>query len=201
MTAPRLLLAAALAALAPAQALAAQHAKPPAAVAEALADARLAGEGVLRWLGFKVYEARLWVGGAGIEPARFAAAPFALDLRYARAFEGAAIASTSHEEIARLGFGDPQRREAWLEAMRRIFPDVGSGDRLTGVNRPGAGVSFYRNDQRIGRIDDPEFATAFFSIWLDPRTIAPQLREQLVAGAASREARVQESSARGGASR
>jgi len=154
-------------------------ATPPSAVSEALAEARLAGEGVLRWFGLKIYEARLWVGPDGFEPARFASSPFALDLRYSRSLEGGAIARTSHEEIARLGFGDPRRRDAWLEAMRGIFPDVRDGDRITGVNRPGKGVSFYRNDRRIGSIDDPEFAPAFFAIWLDPRTVAPELRERL----------------------
>lgn len=155
----------------------------PAAVAAALGEARLAGEGVLRWLGLRVYEARLWVGAGGIDPVRLADSAFALELRYARALAGEAIARRSHEEIARLGFGDPQRRDAWLDAMRRIFPDVAEGDRLTGIHRPGAGVSFYRNDRRIGRVDDPQFGAAFFAIWLDPRTTAPELRGRLLAGA------------------
>ena len=160
----------------------AASARPPSAVVTALAQARLAGEGVLRWFGLKIYEARLWIGAEGFEPARFASRPFALDLRYSRSLKGDSIARTSHEEIARLGFGDPRRRDAWLAAMREIFPDVRDGDRITGINRPGKGVSFYRNDRRIGSIDDPEFAPAFFAIWLDPRTIAPELRAQLLAG-------------------
>ncbi len=162
-------------------ATAAASARPPSAVVTALTEARLAGEGILRWFGLKIYEARLWIGAEGLEPARFASKPFALDLRYSRSLKGDSIARTSHEEIERLGFGDPGRRDAWLEAMRGIFPDVREGDRITGVNRPGRGVSFYRNDRSIGSIDDPEFAPAFFAIWLDPRTIAPGLREQLLA--------------------
>lgn len=31
----------------------------------------------------------------------------------------------------------------------------------------------------VGTIADAEFARAFFSIWLDPRTREPRLREQL----------------------
>ena len=156
------------------------RAQAPAAVASTMVDARLCGEGVLRWFGLKVYEARLWVAGDGFDPARFSRSPFALDLRYARALEGEAIAKTSLDEITRLGFGDPQRRSAWFDAMRGIFPDVRDGDRLTGVNRPGGGVQFYRNDQRIGTVADPEFAAAFFAIWLDPRTTAPALRASLL---------------------
>jgi hypothetical protein len=153
---------------------------PPAAVTAAIADARLSGDGVLRWFGLKIYEARLWVDRDGLDPMRFARAPFALDLRYARALKGDAIARTSLEEMTRLGFGDPQRRDAWFAAMRRIFPDVEDGDRLTGVNRPGGGVQFYRNDRNIGAVPDPDFAAAFFAIWLDPRTNAPELRDRLL---------------------
>lgn len=176
------LLVAATAARASASVSASPAAMPSSTVAASLAEARLAGEGILRWFGLKIYEARLWIGAEGFEPARFASRPFALELRYARPLKGESIARTSHDEIARLGFGDPTRRDAWLAAMRGIFPDVRDGDRITGVNRPGRGVGFYHNDRRIGSIDDPAFAPAFFAIWLDPRTIAPELRERLFAG-------------------
>jgi hypothetical protein len=158
----------------------ATRAQPPAAVASTVGDARLCGEGVLRWFGLKVYEARLWVDAKRFDPARLSGSPFALDLRYARNLDGEAIARTSLDEIARLGFGDAQRRSAWFDAMREIFPDVQDGDRLTGVNRPGSGVQFYRNDLRIGTVEDPDFAAAFFAIWLDPRTKAPELRASLL---------------------
>lgn len=163
--------------------------KPPPPVAAALADARLSGEGLLRWFGLRVYEARLWVGPEGLEPSRLHALPFALDLRYARRLEGGAIAETSHREIARMGFGTEQQRRGWLDAMRRIFPDVADGDRITGVHRPGAGVNFYKNDRRIGSVEDPDFGPAFFAIWLDPRTIAPDLRQTLLAGAQAQRTR------------
>jgi len=160
---------------------------PPRAVAASIAGAQLSGQGLLRWFGLAIYEARLWVGPAGVDPARFQTTAFALDLQYARSLSGARIAETSDKEIARLGFGDAAQRAAWLEAMRRLFPDVSAGDRLVGVHRPGAGVTFFRNDQRLGAIDDADFGRAFFAIWLDPRTIAPELRSALLAQAQPRQ--------------
>ncbi len=152
----------------------------PAAVRAALAQARLQGQGVLRWFGLKIYEARLWTAGDTLDPARYEQAAFALDLRYARALDGAAIAQASHKEITRLGFGSAEQRAAWLDAMHRIFPDVTDGDRITGVHHPERGVAFYRNDVPIGRIDAPGFGRAFFAIWLDRRTVAPDVRNALL---------------------
>jgi hypothetical protein len=90
----------------------------------------------------------------------------------------------SLQEMERMGFGDAPRRTRWLEAMKRMFPDVAKGDRLTGVHEPGRGARFFHNDRAIGTVDDPDFSDAFFAIWLDARTTAPSLRESLVRQAA-----------------
>jgi hypothetical protein len=152
----------------------------PAAVAAELASATLAGEGALRWFGLKVYSAQLWIDGAAPRTARIEAIPFALKLRYAMALSGAAIADRSLAEIERMGFGDAARRERWHAAMRGLFPDVARDERLTGVNRPGRGAAFFHGDRAIGSIDDAEFPAAFFAIWLDERTVAPELRRSLL---------------------
>ncbi len=64
--------------------------------------------------------------------------------------------------------------------MRRAFVDVLPGQRITGVFLPGWGCRFYVGDQLQHEIRDPEFADAFFAIWLDPRTRDPELRQQLL---------------------
>ena len=63
--------------------------------------------------------------------------------------------------------------------MSRVFPDVRRGDRLTGV-RSVEGVRFFHNGRFLGSIDDAQFATAFFGIWLDPRTSRADFRERLL---------------------
>lgn len=156
----------------------------PAPVSALLEPARLAGEGSLRWFGLRIYDARLWVGPGGFDPHRPDARPFALELSYARALSGAAIAERSAAEIARLGLGSEEQRRDWLRAMDAMFPDVAAGDRIAGVFDPARGTRFYLNDHPIGRVADPAFGRAFFAIWFDPRTSAPSLREALVGGAA-----------------
>lgn len=137
---------------------------------------RLAGEGRLRWFGLHIYDASLWIGGARWQPDR----QFALDIRYAREVKAQRLIETTLDEMRRLGFGDEMSREKWSAEMARVFPDVKQGERLTGVNRPGAGVGFYHQGKVVGSIDDPGFATAFFAIWLDSRTREPGLRRSLI---------------------
>jgi hypothetical protein len=147
-----------------------------AAAAHASDPMERVGAGTLRWFGLRVYDAELWARG-GV--ANFSV-PFRLTLRYARALEGRAIAARSDEEIARLGFGSPAQRAAWRDTMRELFPDVAAGDTLSGDYLPGHGARFYYNDRPLGAIEDAEFARAFFAIWLDPRTSAPELRTALL---------------------
>ena len=162
---------------------AATQAEPPAHVRQHVSDARLAGTGRLTWFGFHVYDAALFVP-PGFDLARAAEQPFVLELTYARRLDGKGIAEASRDEIARLGFGSEAQRARWHEQMAALFPAVERGRRLAGANLPGHGARFYFDGQFIGAIDDPDFARAFFAIWFDERTRAPQLRESLVKGAA-----------------
>lgn len=158
---------------------------PPRGISAAIENPRLIGQGLLRWFGLRVYDATLWATGGRFDPARPMDVAFALELRYLRTLEGAAIADASIREITRMGFGSAAQQDVWLQQMRKLFPNVRDGDRLAGIHRPGQGVEFFGNDAPIGRVEDPEFARAFFAIWLDQRTTVPDLRRALLSGAPS----------------
>ena len=132
------------------------------------------GSGEFRRFGFLVYEATLWAGGD--DPLR---PPLALKLTYKRNISGRDIADASVKEIRNLGVADDARLKGWGERMVGIFPDVRPGDHIVGVQMPDA-ARFYFNDRSIGSIDDPDFARAFFAIWLDAKTSAPDLRAALL---------------------
>lgn len=170
-----LLLAALLAVAAPA---------PP--ITGQLPQARLAGEGEFRWFGLAIYQARFWVGERGYREAAPEAAPFVLELRYARALEGAKIAEASAEQMEKTGAGSAAQRLAWLQTMKRIFPDVREGSRISGAYLPQVGARFYLDDKLLAEVPDPAFARAFFGIWLAPAGSAPKLREALLRDAAPR---------------
>jgi hypothetical protein len=154
----------------------------PTHITRYVSDGRLAGEGKLTWLGFHVYDARLYAG-VDFAVADPYARPFVLELTYARRLEGKAIAEASRDEIQRLGFAAGAQLARWTAQMEQLFPDVDKGRRIAGVYQPGRGARFYVDGGFAGSIDEPEFARAFFAIWLDPRTRAPRLRDSLLKGA------------------
>ncbi len=123
-----------------------------------------------------MYDAQLWVGEKGYQ----AGAPFVLELRYARKLDGGKIAEASFEQMEKTGAGTPAKRAAWLARMREIFPDVKQGSRIAGAYLPGAGVRFYLDGKPLASVPDPEFADAFFGIWLAPNTTARSLRAALL---------------------
>ena len=137
---------------------------------------KVQGGGELTFFGISVYDGYYWSPTRGWTQD----GPFALDLHYHRALDGAKIAERSVSEIAKLGYGTREQRARWGEEMRRMFPDVRRGDRLTGVNLPGGVVRYFHNGKSIGEIADPGFARAFFGIWLDPKTSESGFRQLLL---------------------
>lgn len=131
------------------------------------------GSGEFRRFGFLVYEATLWAAADPQHP------PLALRLTYKRNIAGQAIAEASVKEMRNLGVADEASLKRWGDQMAALFPDVKAGDQIIGLYQPEA-ARFYLNERLLGRVDDPAFARAFFAIWLDPKTSAPDLRALLL---------------------
>jgi hypothetical protein len=139
-----------------------------------LPDAKPIGSGELRRFGFLIYDAQFFTSSG-----RFSLnQPFALQLVYARTIAKDRIVTASLDELKGLGF-DVGANPQWQTELDKVLADVKEGDTLTGVYLPGQGAAFFLNDQLTGRLDDL-LAQAFFSIWLDPRTSEPELRNALI---------------------
>lgn len=134
------------------------------------------GSGEMRWFGLALYDATLYVAGKEV-----AQAPLALHLRYRRDIGRERLVQASVDEMRRLG-ADPAQLKRWEAELARVFPDVASGDSITGVRLPGRGVRFLHNDMARGEIADPDFGRWFFAIWLDAKSYSPALRERLLQG-------------------
>ncbi|WP_240485164.1 chalcone isomerase family protein [Aestuariibacter salexigens] len=139
-------------------------------------QAEKVGEGRMTYLFWDVYDARLYAPqGKWQEDG-----PYVLELHYLRSLDGEAIAERSVEEIRKQGFDDNAILSDWLEQMRNIFPDVNKGVTLVGIADQNQHTHFYRNDELIGSVPDPEFTRRFFGIWLSENTSEPSLRKKLL---------------------
>ena len=155
----------------------------PDEVSAQLSGAQLAGRARMRFFGFNIYDATLWIT-PGFRASRYEQTPLALELNYLRGLSGHAIAERSLKEMRRSADITPAQAQRWLADMQVAFPDVNAGDRLTGLHRPGVGARFWLNGQPRADLHDAEFSRLFFGIWLAPATSEPQLRSELLARAA-----------------
>lgn len=145
---------------------------------EQLPQASLVGSGDFSWFGFSVYNAKLWSPTQQVDFAQ----PFALELTYRRSISRETLVDTSLDEIRRIDANALQgeREVQWARQMSKAFVDVREGTHITGVYLPGKGCQFYVDGKLQHEVDDPAFARAFFSIWLDPQTRSPKLRAALL---------------------
>ncbi|MFG0380103.1 chalcone isomerase family protein [Pseudomonas sp. zbq_18] len=141
-----------------------------------LPDARLVGAGEFTWFGFTVYTARLWSPAPQVDFNQ----PFVLELTYRRDISRDTLVKASLDEMRRVADVDPATLAGWEDDLRLAFPDVKAGQRIAGEYRPGQGGRFYLDGQLRQEIADPEFAKAFFAIWLDTDTRSPELRRALL---------------------
>ena len=154
----------------------------PAEVAANLPGARLQGQGRLRFLGFLVYDARLWAAPTtpGSKAGDWTQQPLALEIQYARALDGGQIAERSLLEMRRQGDIAPATAAAWLAELQRLIPDVKAGDRLSAVHEPGQRLRLFANGTLRGQISDVALAQRFVGIWLAPVSSEPALRAALL---------------------
>ena len=134
------------------------------------------GSAVMRFFGLKVYDVRLWTQ---MKPFTHAD-PFVVELVYDISLKGKDIADRSVKEMRAQAIGDEIKLKRWGDEMARIFPDIKQGDTLIGVSLPGREARFYSRDKLIATVPDPEFAKAFFDIWLSEKTSEPKLRVKLL---------------------
>jgi Chalcone isomerase-like len=139
----------------------------------------LMGSGVLRFFGFKAYEAHLWTGAATTNPL-LSKSLFALEIEYSTAIKAEEIVNVSLVEMARLRSPSDAQIKSWSADLKKAFPDVKSGDKLTGVYVPKLGTRFFFNSRLTTEISDPAFGDAFFAIWLDDKAKKPELRRALL---------------------
>lgn len=135
------------------------------------------GSGSLTWLVFTAYDATLWTDSTQWSMN----APFALTLLYRMGFTSDELVERTVEEMAKVSPATPKDALArYGAALKRAFPAVKDGDRITAMHVPGQGTRFFHNGTPTADITDAGFADPFFGIWLSPKTSEPKLRAALL---------------------
>ena len=148
----------------------------PSFISQQLDSAKTLGQSRFTYYFFDIYDATLYAPNGEYSPQQ----PFALSLAYLRDFKGRDIADRSIDEMRDLGYRDVAYLAQWLVAMESAFPDIKSGDVLTGLVDPQQHTQFYLNGEPTHYVADPQFTEAFFAIWLSDNTSQPKMRKQLL---------------------
>lgn len=148
----------------------------PQAVRTELDNPAALGSGRFSFLFNDVYHISLYTPEQAFNPA----GAFALKIDYLMPLKGAAIVGRTIELIKRQSFEDKAKLNQWKNTLVGFFPDVDKGVSLTGYKDKQGHTQFYRNEQWIGAVADPEFSHYFFAIWLAEHTSEPKLRRALL---------------------
>jgi Chalcone isomerase-like len=161
-------------------ALAAQPLTPkplPAQVQSQAPGIRPLGRGRQTLWGIRVYDATLWVVGDRFTPAR----PHALDIEPGRSVSADTLVSNAMDEMRRLKLGDASQLASWRLEIRRLIPNVNSGDQVVVFCPSEAKTLAYYNGRIQGEVDDETLCSAIINVWLHPNSQNQAMRKSLLA--------------------
>jgi hypothetical protein len=149
----------------------------PAEIANVIKADAPYGTGKMRILLMTAYDASLWTDASKWSMQ----VPFALNITYHFACTSSDIVDRLLDEMSH---SSPNIGSATLAHYRSmiagLFTDVKSGDHTTGLYTPDGTIRFFHDGQQTGQVRDPQFAQAFFGIWLSPQTSEPDMRQNLL---------------------
>lgn len=147
-----------------------QHALQAASELEKVGEARLK---VLFW---SVYDSRLFAEDGVYRRGK---RPLRLEIQYLRDISAEDLVKRTGEEWEEMGVTH-ERQDEWMDKLLQLWPDVNKNDTLTLELDEDNHATFYRNDERLGTIEDGDFGRNFIDIWLSPDTSRPDIRTALI---------------------
>ncbi len=142
--------------------------------------AELKGAGLLKYLGFEVYSAALYVSGDHPRPLdAIGRSPLKLVLRYHRSIPKTLIQSSTGRALRHLPPSELEALRSDLDRMYGFYEDVREGDRYALVYRPETGLSVWFNGSLKGTIPGDAFARSYLGIWLSDAPLSDGLRDAL----------------------
>jgi hypothetical protein len=149
---------------------------PAATVANESRDLQKVGEARLKVMLWSIYDSRLYAPQGRYEPG---VRPLRLEIEYLRDIRAQDLVTRTAKEWDDMGRQHPER-DAWLERLADMWPDVKANDVLTLELAPSGDATFFHNGSQLGTLDDADFGQHFVDIWLSPDTTRPKMRLALI---------------------
>lgn len=137
------------------------------------------------FLKVNVYVAALYVPKTSSDPSALLAAPgpSELVLQFVRDVGADDIRKGWEEGFAKNASAQLPALKERIATLNGWMTDVKSGQRLTFIHKPGAGIEVNVNGAVKGVVKGDDFAKAFLSIWLGGEPPNPELKAGLLGGA------------------
>lgn len=148
--------------------------KPP-ELSQSIQNMEPIGTAKMRKFLLHVYDASFWSDRAG-----WSQAPYALSITYAMNFSAQELAERTLSEMQHVSDLPRTTLMEYANRLAKLWPDIKDGDRLTALALADGSTRFFHNGRHVGTLRDPQFAPAFFGIWLSPRSSEPSMRKQLL---------------------
>ena len=126
--------------------------------------------------GFHVFDATLWVAG----PRWSATEAHALDVEASRSIPPSRLVGSVIDEMRDMKVADDRQRSMWKQNLERIIPTLSRGDQLVILCLPDRQTVIFHNGRNVGTVDDPNFGSALFRVWLDPMASRQDVRSALL---------------------
>lgn len=142
----------------------------------------LRGASLFRWaMVFDVYVGALYLPSNIPADQWGADVPKHLEICYLRDIPAEGFIESSEEHLRKvLALKDYQSIEPRLEELFDLFRDVKERDRYALTYQPGVGTTLSLNGEALGTIPGPDFAAAYFGIWLGEDPLQEKFRDDLL---------------------
>jgi hypothetical protein len=90
------------------------------------------------------------------------------------------LVKTAIGEMRDLKVGDESELKTWQAEVKKVIPNVRSGDQIVIFCSDNNRTLVYLNDSRYGEVDEPSFCPAVMSLWLHLQTKHQAVRKSLL---------------------
>lgn len=142
----------------------------------------LRGVSTFRYWGLRVYTGALYMPASAKSPdAALGEIPKKLVLRYHRSVTVDQFVEKSEETLEENPGLSLDQLRPYLSRMKSMYAPVKEGDAYAITYNPAQGaLSLLLNERLLGTIDNPEFARAYFGIWVSDYSVSERFTDELL---------------------